>query len=164
MSRLSGYFFNVFGQFLAILFVCGYFGLLWDVFVECDLLGLFFLRIVFAWGERSSLVPALGLAWSEDFLGDVRDFSSCLGCFMLFFACFLLFVGFFLPLLDAVPCCFCLGSIGFCWEGKGGRKDEFCFHPRRAEQRERSERREALRREETPRSLRSSLWCCSCWC
>ena len=31
----------------------GYFGLLWDVFVECGLLGVFFLRIVIAWGERS---------------------------------------------------------------------------------------------------------------
>ena len=146
--------------------VFGYFGLLWDVFVECGLLGLVFLRIVIAWGERSSLVLALGLAWSEVFLSDVRDFSSCLAClvcFILFFACFLLWK-FFWPLLDAVLRCFCRGSIGFCWEGKGGRKDEFCFHPRRAERRERSERREALRREETPRSLRSSLWCCSCWC
>ena len=81
---------------MAIFFVCGYFVLLWYVFVECDLLDLVFLRVVLAWGERSSLVPALGLAWSEDFLGDVRDFSACLGCFMLSFACFLLFVVVFL--------------------------------------------------------------------
>ena len=95
ISGLAGYFCNVFGQFLVIFVVCDYLGLLWDVFVECGLLGLVFLRIVIAWGERSSLVLALGLAWSEDLLGDVRDFSSCLGCFMLFFACFLLFVEFF---------------------------------------------------------------------
>ena len=111
--------------------------------------------------ERSSLMLALGLAWSEVFLSDVRDFSSCLAglvCFMFFLLSFYYLWKFFWPLLDAVLCCFCRGSIGFCWEGKGGRKNEFCFHPRRAE------RREALKREETARSLRSSLWCCSFWC
>ena len=43
-------FFNILGQFLVIFVVCGYFGLLWDVFVECGLLGLFFLRIVVVCG------------------------------------------------------------------------------------------------------------------
>ena len=51
---------QIFFNFLVIFVVCGYFGLLWDVFVECGLLGLVFWRIVIAWGERSSLVLALG--------------------------------------------------------------------------------------------------------
>ena len=38
---------------MIVFVVFGYFGLLWDVFVECGLLGLVFLRIVIAWGERS---------------------------------------------------------------------------------------------------------------
>ena len=69
-------FFNVWGQFLVIFVVCGYFGLLWDVFVECGLLGLVFLRIVIAWGERSSLVLALGF--------------PCLPMLSLAYPCFLL--------------------------------------------------------------------------
>ena len=76
--------------------------------------------------ERSSLVLALGLAWSEDFLGDVRGFSACSGCLMLFFACFFLISGSFFCLcwmlcfavflvvlssfLAVFACCYCWGA------------------------------------------------------
>ena len=101
--------------------------------------------IVIAWSERSSLVLALGLAWSEFFLNDVRDFSSCLAClvcFVLFFACFSLFVEVFLAFAG---CCALLFLSGLYWIllGRQGRKEERILFPpssRRAARAQRASR------------------------